>query len=293
VWWPYGAGDAVLTDAGRLVVRGSTGAAGGDGFVVIDVGRSVLEAPVSSPAGWVTGFALDGERLVFTFGRDGGLDREGRPRLRHDLVQVDLDTREATAPVNVPGYVVASREGLVFTAEETWGEGWSWRCSILACAVDAAGVTVVDRLALPEGAYDLRAADASLWYSTTAIDGGGGSGGGGGSVPPGGGPGIALPADPFVMPSTRIEQIHLGATLSRGPSIPSESGFRTLLLPEDRTALVVRDGLTVERWDARGADALLLWSAPVSGYALNARPDPSTPGTYLVPLGYGGVALLP
>jgi hypothetical protein len=286
-WGGFGADEAVLTPGGRLVARGVAGGGPSDGFVVIDVAAGALDPPVAVGEGWVTGFVADGEALVYTVGSDGGLDREGRPRVRHDLVRVDLVTRAASTPANVPGWVVSVGAGLTFTAEEAWGAGWDWRFSVVALALDpVAGPAVVDRLALPEGAYDLRAAGATLWFATMSSP----FDGGGGGEPPG--PLLGAPGGAFWLPTTTVATVRLGPDLALGPSIEEEGRFRTLLLPEDGSGLLVRDGVVLERWDVSGGAAVPLWSEEVGGYPLHARAD-AAPGTYLVALGYGGLAEAP
>jgi hypothetical protein len=313
LWWGggFGASDAVLTDDGHLVVHGVPGLSwsggpmplglgegapagdpsSGDGFIVIDVANSELEAPIEVEGGGVTGFVADGDDLVYTVGSSGGADDEGRPLVVHSLVRVDLATRAESEPRSVPGYVVSAEGDLLFAAQETWTEGWSWECAIVAFDFAPAGeVQVADTLVLPEMAYDLRAAGATLWFTRTtyAFDPGDPA------LPGGGGGGVAW-AEPGMdfLPTTSIGTIRLGADLSFGPSVEDDAHFLTLLLPEDGSALLVRDGVTVERWDVSGLGASLLWSSDVGVYPYAARPDPASAGSYLLVLGYAGVTTVP
>jgi hypothetical protein len=94
------------------------------------------------------------------------------------------------------------------------------------------------------------------------------------------------------MPRTRISTVRLGPVLTLGPSIDDETHFVTLLLAEDGACLTVRDGTTVDRYDVSGPAAVLSWSVDVGAYPTLARGD-VVPGTYLLPLGYGGLATAP
>lgn len=274
-----------------------------DGFVVIDVANSTLEPPIEVEDAYVTGFvADDGGDLVYTVGDGAPFDGSGRPRMRHDLVRVHLADRTTTTAVNVPGYVVSAAGDNVYTAEETWTEGWSWETSILAISIGAAPdntATVLDRLTLPEGAYDLRAAGATLFFTRT-------------TWAPGPEP---LPPDPLVgtggtldpnmawaspdnvwdpgLPTTTLGTVRLASTLSLGPSLSDDTHWVSLLLPEDGSALVLVDGVTVERWSFAGATAVRIWSSEVGSWPLVARPDPANPGSYFLALGYAGLATAP
>jgi hypothetical protein len=304
LWQGYGPCDAVLTGGGRLVVHGSSsyggpwvwagdsngGGKGGDpgvllatveptdGFVVIDVPGSALLDPVAVTDGLVTGFTADGEDLVWTQGTWGGEDSEGRPLARHDLVRVDLVTRATTEPVNVPGYVVSASGGLAFTVEDSWGDGWSWLTSVVAVDTTAPGAPVVDRLPVPMGSFDFRAAGSTLFFTD-------------------GGAYWTMDAEPsgnvkgeggdFAWTAPDLRVVRLGATLSFGPSIPAGTSWLGLLLPEDGSALVMRDGAIVERWDVAGSEAVLDWSLDAGAWPLSARAD-LVPGDYLVAAGYAG-----
>jgi hypothetical protein len=331
------ASEIAMTPAGRLVVHGAAIAGpsgpilpGGpmipgpigttsDGFVVIDVPNSTLDAPVTVASGFVTGFAMDGETLAYTTADPVAADGLGRPRLRHDLVRVDLSTHTTSPSANVPGYVLALDGNLAFTAEETWDAGWTWTCAVVTSLLPVAGgeATDVDRLPLPDGSYDLRAAGHTLFFSTSnGWDFGGGllspvgiGGGGGAPMPLAGNPATSSGAATGVgfsavgggfAPwfSTSIGTMRLGMTLAFGPSIQSTDNFRTLLLPEDGSALVVRDGVHVERWDVSGTVnpvASMTWDTDVAGWPLAAHADTSygAPGDYLAALGYGGWLRLP
>jgi len=120
---------------------------------------------------------------------------------------------------------------------------------------------------------------------------------GGGAV---GGPGVlvgnstATGAPDFApIPwTTEIGTVRLASNLAFGPTIRHDESFASLLLPEEASALVIRDGVVVERWLVGGATATLDWESATGAYPVHARPD-STTGTYLVALGYAGVLTLP
>ena len=249
-----------------------TNTSGLDGFVVIDVVHGVLEAPVSVDGGYVSGFALDGETLAYTVGSFARNDSAGRPWMSHDLVQVDLPTHAATATVQVPGYVVALAGGVVYTIEERWNEGWTYKTSVVATNVVGPLPTELSRFALPDGCYDLRVAGGTLfftegmgwWATPVAVGGGGGVSVGG--VGAGGMGNVADAATPPTdagrpswggfdvpsVPTTTIGTVHLAPLLAAGPSIDTGAGFATLLLADDGRALLVRDGVTLEGWDVSG-----------------------------------------
>lgn len=284
VWGGF-TGRLLVSPAGRLVVHAApTGAA--DGFAVIDVSTASLEAPVALAEGFVTGFALDGETLAFTSALPVRPDEEGRPRLTHALTRIDLASRAVDGPVNVPGWILALDGGLAWTAEEVWGDGWSWTCDVVALDLAGAEPAVLDRLTLPEGAYDLRAAGRTLFFSRL------------GAWPtPGEPPGGIVPLDGErggIVPGfdAGLASVRLGAVLALGPSIEARDAFRTLLLAEDGAALVVRDGVTLERWDVTGAAAARTFEVGVTGWPLAAQAD-AAPATYLVALGYGGWVRVP
>jgi hypothetical protein len=102
-----------------------------------------------------------------------------------------------------------------------------------------------------------------------------------------------VPGEPSFAPDDfgRLGTVRLGATLAFGPSV-SDVAFLSLLLAEDGAALVVRDGVTIERWDVSGPSAVRTFSVDAGSYPFAARAD-VTPGSYLVALGYGGLAVLP
>lgn len=298
-----------MTGGGRLVVHGaSTSGRARDGFVVIDVPASALDAPIDVDSGFVTGFALDGETLVFTVADRVAADAQGRPRLRHELERIDLATRVTMPAANVPGYVIAVAGGVAYTVEETWRSGWTWTTSIVASALPPAGGEAVDadRLALPDGAYDLRSAGRTLFFSTSSGFGFG-FGSGGGPMPLGGGAvsaegdatGVGMSPDGGFAPpfETSIGTVHLDLVLSFGATIDAaaagDDGFRTLLLPGDGAALVVRDGVHVERFDVAGPVATRTWTREVAGWPLAAHPDEFVVAGYLAALGYGGFVTLP
>jgi hypothetical protein len=311
----FGSGDVSLTEGGRLVVHGLPGAGGGkdvvffgtpapsepttgatdavDGFVVIDVGGSALLPPVEAD-GVVTGFCLDGETLVYTTGAYAASDDQGRPRMRHDLVRVDLVSRAQSAPRNVPGWVIAAAGALDYTIEERWTDGWEWTCDVVASRESPASTDVVSRLTLPQGAYDLRAAGATLYFTATTWASSGGSGGGGsGTFLAGVRPTGVVDDDPNGWwPTTSIGTVRLAASLSGGPEIESAQAFLTMLLPEDGSVLVVRDGREVVRFDVTGFDAVESWSVDVDGYPVSARAD-EAPATYVLALGYAGLLTAP
>ncbi len=316
----YGGTDGVLSSDGRLALHASapgvadvTVGSGSidDGFVVIDVPGARLETTIAVRGGFVTGFVADGPDLVFTTGSFAGDDRAGRPLMLHDLVRVGLATHVASSPVNVPGYVVAASASRVFTVEETWGSDWSFQSAIVATDLSGPTAVLLDRLALPSGAYDARAAGSTLFFTTnggypTPVVGGGGTGtgggmgmgggmGSGGNVMPGA-PGVAgmpdMPGGIPFMPTAEIGTVRLGATLAFGPSISYDADFASLLLPEDGAALVVKNGVAVDRWNVTGPTAVLDWSSDVGAWPESARPD-TVPGTYLLALGFGGFVTAP
>jgi hypothetical protein len=306
----YGASDGVLSSDGRLalhtrpsglaaIVVGSGSAE--DGFVVIDVPGARIETTVEVRGGFVTGFVADGADLVFTVGSFAGDDHAGRPLMLHDLVRVGLAGHTATTPVNVPGYVLAASASRVYTFEETWGADWNFASAVVASDVSGGTAALLDRLALPAGAYDARAAGATLFFTTnggypTPMVGTGGMGSGGGNAMPGA-PGIAglpdnMPGGMPFLPTAEIGTVRLGATLDFGPSITYDADFASLLLPEDGAALVVRNGVAVDRWIVSGPAAVLDWSSDVGAWPASARPD-TLPGTYLLALGFGGFVSAP
>ena len=302
VWGGYGPTDGVMSSDGRLALRtwptgvpGVTVGSGAldDGFVVIDVGGARLETTIAVRGGFVTGFVAYDTDLVFTFASFAGNDGASRPLLLHDLVRVGLASHAATAPVNVPGFVVSAQGSRVYTHEETWAAGWTCESTVVASDVVGALVTPVDRLPLPAGAYDLRAAGQTLWFTTN---------GGGIPVAPGGGGGVAIMDGPMMggdasmgmpfLPSADIRTVRLGSTLAFGPTITYDADFASLLLPEAGSALVVRNGVTVDRWTVTGPTAVLLGSTDVGAWPESARPD-ATPGSYLLALGFGGFVTIP
>ena len=276
----------VLTPAGRLVLPGLSAAAPDlsigegelqDGFSVIDVEAAVLESTLGVHGAFVTGFTTEGEELVLTYGRYVGDDPQGRPLLLHDLVQVDLTTPAASAPVNVPGYVVSRQGARVFSVEETWGQDWSFDVAVVAAEIAGGQATVLDRLALPAGAYDFRPAGGTLWFSAydeAVVSSSPGSSG------------------TSCGPSGRVATVRLGAPLALGPELVFEGHFGSLLLSQEQSALVVVDGVALDRWDVSGPMAALSWSVSVGAWPLSARAD-EPPTTYLLALGYGGALVVP
>jgi hypothetical protein len=217
--------------------------------------------------------------LAVTFAKFAGQDELNRPLLEHDYVRIDLDDGVVTPSVNVPGYVVAAAGPELFTVEDDWRDDWSVTSTVVAVRTGAGGVEVRDRLVLPQGAYDLRAAGGTLFFST----------GGDFVVPLFDGLGRPGPW----LPESDIGTVRLGAALALGPAISGSGSFRTLLLPEDGAALLSRDGITVERWDVSGAAAELSWTVALPAYPLRAHADTANPGQYLVALGYAGDITLP
>lgn len=285
IWWGWRVGDLALTPAGRLVVRAvPSGAA--DGFYVLHVPSAALEAPIAIARGFVTGFALDGEALAYTTGEPAPADDQGRPRLTHALARVDLATRSTTAPVQVPGWILASDGDLAWTAEESWGDGWSWSCAVVALELAGAEPVTLDRLPLPDGAYDLRAAGRTLWFSRLGPVPLPGLPPAVGAAFPDRGDGIAPGLD------AGLGCVRLGRALAFGPSIEAGDAFRWLLLPQDGAALVVRDGVHLERWDATGATAVRTLDVAVAGWPHVAHAD-GAPDAYLAALGYGGWTRVP
>jgi hypothetical protein len=283
----YGGPEAVLTTSGKLITRGRPAGTphvfgdgeGFDGLVIVDIPSRTLGKGVDVRGGAVTGFTADGAVLAFTFAHQAGVDDVDRPLVREELVRIDLDTDVATAPVNVPGYILAAQGADTFLIEEQWGEEWSLTNSVVAARVADGQVQVLDRLALPARAYDLRVAGTTLFFTE-----------GNNEVVP-----VLEVFDAAApwLPSSTIGTVNLGAALAIGPVINGNDAFRWLLLPEDGAALVARDASAVERWDLSGSEATLTWTAELSGYPLHARSDPAAPGRYLLALGFAGTSELP
>jgi hypothetical protein len=227
----------------------------------------------------ITGVVADGAELAFTMARFAGQDDFDRPLLENDYVRIDLDAGSVTEPVSVPGYVVAASGADLFTVEDTWADDWSVTSNVVAARIDSGAAQVLDRLALPAGAYDLRAAGATLFFST-----------GGDLIVP---MLDALGRPDQWLPESRIGTVQLGAALASGAEIGGPGAFRTLLLPEEGAALVSRDGLTVERWDVSGAAAELTWQETLPAWPLHAHADAVNAGKYLLALGYAGDISLP
>jgi hypothetical protein len=298
--WIVGPGYAargVVTSGGRLVlpglVAGKPDVTVGDGelqdgFTVIDIEAARVEATVGVRDAFVTGFLAERELLVFTYGWYVGDDPEGRPLMRHKLARLDLDTLSLGYEMAVPGYVVRYSGGLVHTIEETWDEHWSFDVAVVACELDKGNAKVLDRLDLPQGAYDLRAPGDTLWYSTygdvvVGHPGGPNTGTGtsGSAGPDGGGA------------SAKIGTVRLGPHLSFGPKLAYEEHFASLLFAEEQSALVVVDGLALDRWELGAGPPVLSWSHELGSWPQSARPDDSVPGSYVLALGYGGSLVVP
>ena len=275
-----------ITAGGRLVMPGlaaqtpdlvvGSGALQ-DGFTVIDVGLGHVESTIGVRGAFVTGFLTEGEQLVFTHGRYVGDDHQGRPLLRHELVQVDLATLAAGAPVNVPGYVVSRQGARVHTVEETWGDDWSFDVAVVTTEITAGHATVLARLPLPRGAYDFRTAGSTLWFSAY------------GAVT------MSWPPDlpgSSCGPSGTISTVRLDAQPAFGPELVFDDHFASLAFAEEGSALVVVDGVALEHWDVTGPTAERSWSAPLGAWPQSVRAD-AVPGTYLLALGYGGALTVP
>jgi hypothetical protein len=283
----YAGPEAVLTTSGKLVTRGRPSGTpriygdgdGFDGLVVIDIPAAALVTGVDVRGAAVTGFTADGPALAFTFAQGAGADELGRPLVSEKFVRINLETGESIGPVDVPGYVVAARSADVFLIEQQWGDDWTLTGNVVSARVAGGEAQVLDRLALPERAYDFQAAGRTLFFTE--------------------GSDLAVPvfdaldaAAPW-LPSSAIGSVRLGETLAMGSRIEANDTFQWLLLPEEGAALVSRDSFTVERWDVSASEAELTWSADLSGYALRARRDPVEPRRYLLALGFAGMAELP
>jgi len=288
VWHPgpgFFGTDTLFSGAGRLVVRGTSDAPADltlgsgelqDGFVVLNLVSGAIESRIEVRGFAVTGAALDGEALGLTLGRSGGLDDEGRPLMRHGFRRIDLPTRTITATGGVPGSLIALAGERVFTLEEQWSDGWTVQTNVVAAQLGIGGTQVLARRELPAGSYDLRAAGATLYYTAST-----------GDPAPGGGL-IAMPW----MPPTDIHTLHLDAALTPGPSIDIQGEFVSLLLAEESGALVVRNGMTVQRFDLSGPTAQLQWSRDIGIFPRTARAD-GPGGSYLLALGLGGSISVP
>lgn len=278
---------AVLTSSGKLVVRGLPGGDSwvfgdgqpSDGLIVVDIPAAALGRGVEVRDAFISGVVADGAVLAFTLAKFAGPDDFSRPLLEHDYLRINLDSGTATQPVSVPGYVVAASGSNLYTVQDNWGDNWSVTSTVVAARVEGGSVDVRDRLDLPEGAYDLRAAGATLFFTT----------GGGGILPLLDG----MDRPMFWFPDSDIGTVRLGPALALGAKIDGGDAFRTLLLPEDGTALVTRDGVVVERWDLTGSGAQLEWSVTLPSYPLRAHADAANPGRYLVAMGYAGERMLP
>ena len=202
----------------------------------------------------------DGAVLAFTLARFAGQDDLDRPLLENDYVRIDLDAGRVTAPVGVPGYVVAASGADLFTVEDIWGEDWSVTSNVVAVRMDSGAAELLDRLALPAGAYDLRAVGATLFFST-----------GGDLIVP---MLDALGRPDQWLPESRIGTVRLGPALAAGAEIGGTDAFRTLLLPQEGATLISRDGLTVERWDVSGAAPELSWQKSLPAYPRAPMPTP-------------------
>jgi hypothetical protein len=294
--WPHGQGrstpnDGALTGGGRLVVRSlpETGvdltigpAPFEDGFVVVDLPSGAVSARIAVGGGLVTGFALDGETLLLTRGRHAGFDRGGRPLMRSELYAVDLDALIASAPIAVPGAVLRRDGDLLFTLEERWGRhGHDFASQVVASRLADGASARIDSFELPQWSYDVRVAGATLFH-TRDLGGAPGPGGTVSSGPPGAG---------SRAPSTAIGTVRLAAALAAGPQIDGAAEFGSLLLAEEGSALVQRNGTEVEAWDLRGRSALRTWRAAVGTWPVAARADGAA--RYLLALGYGGHVELP
>ena len=277
----------VLTSSGKLVLRGLPpgesyrfGAGESvDGLIVIDIPAAALAKGVAVSDAAITGIVADGAVLAFTLARFAGQDDLDRPLLENDYVRIDLDAGRVTAPVGVPGYVVAASGADLFTVEDIWGEDWSVTSNVVAVRMDSGAAELLDRLALPAGAYDLRAVGATLFFST-----------GGDLIVP---MLDALGRPDQWLPESRIGTVRLGPALAAGAEIGGTDAFRTLLLPEEGATLISRDGLTVERWDVSGAAPELSWQKILPAYPLRAHADAVNAGKYLLALGYAGEISLP
>ena len=91
----------------------------------------------------------------------------------------------------------------------------------------------------------------------------------------------------------RTEPVHKPKGVRFGPTIVYDADFASLLLAEDGSALVVVNGVGLDRWDVSGATATLDWNAILGAWPESARPDAALPGSYLVALGFGGSVEVP
>lgn len=263
---PAGAPD-LLVGSGELL----------DGFHVLSIPEAAIETTIGVRGGFVTGLALEGEELSFTFARSVGGDGEGRPLLRHELVRIDLRTRARSDPLNVPGYVVSKAGTLAYTIEERWEADWSFSSSVVALELVPGGLVVRDRLQLPPNVYDFRAAGELLFCTS--------HGSGVVSSSP------VLEGLPFG-PSSTIHGVRLGPALALGPTIEHADHFATLLLAEAASVLVCVDGSSVERWELAGSEAVLSWTRELWSWPRNTRRDGAS-ASYLLALGLGGSVQLP
>lgn len=309
--------DALLSASGKLIVRTTPPSGPGidigqgdvvDGFAIVDLAAKKFDAWIRVHGGYITGSAIDGETLVFTHGHDAGADANSLPLAQHDLYRIDLGTHAVSAGISVPGSVVQVSGNLIFTIEQQWRDDFSYLSRVVASRLAEEGVSVLSTLDLPDGAYDLRAAGPTLYF--TASDGGviADDGSGGGVVEGETGEGEVIGSDGTVVTgwlSTAIDgsvipellvnsirTIRLGTSLAFGPTIETSSSFISLLLPESASALILRDGIIVERWSISSDATQQDWSRELGSYPIDARAD-STPGHYWMALGYAGLEELP
>jgi hypothetical protein len=282
-----GGAQEVLTSSGKLITRGRPAGTPHvfgegddfDGLIVLDIPAARLATGVDIRGGAITGFAADGPVLAFTYAHEAGVDDAGRPLVSQEYVRIELDSGQFTAPANVPGYVAAVQGAYAYLIEEQWGDGWAPKASVVVAQVAEPQAQVLDRLALPTGAYDFQSAGATLYYST--------------------GSEMVVPVRAGVaggassLPVSTIGTVRLGTVLAMGPMIDSTDAFRWVLLPEEGAALVSRDAFTVEKWNVSSSAATLTWTAELSGYPMRARADPAAPGQYLLALGFAGSTELP
>jgi hypothetical protein len=277
----------LLTSSGKLAIRGLP--VGNpyvfgegeptDGVIVIDIPAAALGRGVMVRDAAITGFVSDGAALAFTMATPAGQDDLDRPLLQHDYVRIDLDSGSMTEAIGVPGYVVATAGRDLVTVEDEWEDDWSVSSQVVVARVGSGTVEVLDTLTLPKGAFDLRAAGATLFFST----------GGGVFVDSL----IGTVGSDAGLPELHIGTVRLGAALEFGAEVSGGDAFRTLLLPEDGAALVSRDGLIVEHWNLAGSAAELSWDATLASYPLRAHADTMNPGEFLLALGYAGDVSLP
>lgn len=272
-WGGYGGGDAAVMTGKWLGLAGYPTQTMGPG-----------ESPVSLPAlavldtetGVVAGTPLLGAEDVRAVTGDAGAfwitscyaapeDRGGRPQCAYYLRSLSPDTLTLGPAANVPGtFLFRDPVSAAWVFEDTqYGEGWSWRRILNTLAWDGGGgaVTHLSRMALPDSAGELAAADSAAFFIAWGE-------------------------------TTGIGAVRVGAdgALADGGRIALTDGYAQLAGTRGTRAYVTVCGAALARVDLAEAGPVLGDTTALGGYPLALRF--SAEGVY-APLGYGGLALLP